>query len=501
MKLEELVKAVPNCYKQKLVDNQQEITGLALDSRKVRPGFVFFAIRGAHQDGHCYLEQAVKNGATLLVVEDERYLRHQFSSPISVLVVKNSREAMASLSSRFYQAPSSAMKVFGVTGTNGKTTTCFILRSVLEKTGKACGLLTTVKNVVGVREEEATNTTEESLYLERDLSAIREAGIEQVVIEVSSHGLALGRVQEVKFDVATVTNLVPEHLEFHSNFEHYLQSKRKLLEKVEENRLKNYRRLIVFNSDDENCRKIYSGIGVPFLTFGAGKEAEVQAREIEIGWRKTTFSLCTPWGRENVEIPFSGTHNVMNALAAASTALGSGVSWEAVVEGLASCQKVPGRWELVEAGQKFTVIVDFAHNWHGLEQILSQIRSLSRGRLIVVFGCGGERDRAKRPLMGEVCARYSDVCIITTDNPRGEDPLATAEDALSGVKKVAQTKKVCYSIIVDRVEAIRKAFNLAQTGDVVLLAGKGPERFQIYQDFVVPHNDFWIAWQILKGER
>jgi len=478
---------------------EEEVRGLAFDSRRVQPGYVFFALSGSNTDGHFYIEDAIERGAVLVVLEKREFA--PFETKASWVLVSEGRKALALASSCFYGDPSSSLRVIGVTGTNGKTTTCFFLRAIWEKSGLPCGLLTTARNIIGPREEEAVNTTEESLSLFRHLYQMREMGIKDVVVEVSSHALALGRVEGVKFDSALVTNLIPEHMEFHRTFEHYFESKRKLLRMVEGNISKNYPRVVAVNGDDGNCLKMIKRIGVPFLTYGLNKEVEIRGENIINSLRGGSFTVRSPWGKIEVVINFPGIHNVYNALSAISLALFYGLDMNIIQEALSRVHWVPGRWEFVEEGQDFTIIVDFAHNWHGLEKSLSLVQDLTPGRVITVFGCGGERDRSKRPFIGETVARFSDICIVTADNPRGENPERTALDALEGVKRVEKTKNLHFELILDRVEAIRRALELAQKGDTVFLAGKGPERFQVYNGKMIPHNDRYVAGRILKEKK
>ncbi|HHT10464.1 MAG TPA: UDP-N-acetylmuramoyl-L-alanyl-D-glutamate--2,6-diaminopimelate ligase [Candidatus Atribacteria bacterium] len=480
-----------------IFDDQLEVSGLAFDSRLVRPGCVFFAFPGANTDGHLFIEDAIKRGAKVIVYSDP-----SFSFPthgkVSWIRVDDERKTMAQTAARFYDHPSREMRLFGITGTNGKTSTCFFLRSILEEDGHACGLMTTPKNIIGPDIYEAINTTEESLQIQACLKSMIKIGIRQAVLEVSSHGLALGRVEGLLFDTAVVTNLVAEHLEFHKSFEHYFFSKKKLIEMVEQNTQKPYPRMVIVNGDDENCRRVVFESHLPLLTFGLQPENEVTAEDIVYFVDRTKMKIKTPWGTEKVQLSLPGQHAVYNALAAAATAISSGIESEKIAQGLEHTHRVPGRWEVVNAGQDFLVIVDFAHNWHGLENTLSFIKKMVQGKVITVFGCGGERDRNKRPMMGETVARWSDVCIITSDNPRHEDPRQTAEDAMQGVNKYKKEIPVESYIILDRREAIDYAFSLAQTGDVVFLAGKGPERYQVYHDRIICHNDYDVALELLK---
>lgn len=480
-----------------IVDDQLEVSGLTFDSRLVRPGYGFFAFHGTNTDGHLFIENAIDQGAVVIVYSDPH-----FSFPthrkVSWIRVDDGRKTMAEAADRFYGYPSRKMRLFGVTGTNGKTSTCFFLRNMLEEAGNACGLMTTPKNIIGPDIYEAINTTEESLQIQACLQSMLDKGIRQAVLEVSSHGLALGRVEGLLFDAAVVTNLVAEHLEFHKSFDHYFTSKKKLIEMVEHNNQKPYPRLVVINGDDENCRKIAAGSHLPLLTFGLQPDNDVTAEEVEYSIERTKMVVKTPWGKGAVQLFLPGHHAVYNALAAAATASFFGIEMEKIVQALQTTHRVPGRWEIVNAGQNFMVIVDFAHNWHGLDNILSFIKRMIPGKVITVFGCGGERDRNKRPMMGETVARWSDVCIVTSDNPRHEDPRQTAEDAMRGVNQCKKEIPVISRIILDRRDAIAYAFSLAQTGDVVFLAGKGPERYQVYHDRTICHNDYDVAFKLLK---
>ncbi len=498
MRIEEFVKLLPGYKKRNIVNSGEEILGIAINSKKVKPHFAFFAISGNNTDGHQYLEEALERGAGILVVEKESCLPNQ--KGVSWALVEKSREALNKIASPFFGNPSRKMRIFGVTGTNGKTTTCFFLRNILETSGIPSGLLTTCLNAIGPLELEPLNTTEESINIQNYLHTMLKMGIQNAVIEVSSHGLALGRLQGVSFDYAVITNLIPEHMEFHLDFEDYFQSKKKLFRILEENLDKSYPRMALFNADDPHCQKMFEALGIARLSFGLKEKADISAERIEHSLYRTSFIMNTPWGRTKIAINFPGEHNVYNALAATGMALTAGVPLEKVKEGLENTRKIPGRWEKVENKRGIEVIVDFAHNWHGLQKALSLIRKSIKGNLITVFGCGGERDRAKRPLMGKVVAQYSDVCIISTDNPRNEDPMQTIHDALEGVKEVVKQKETKYYVIPDRKEAIQKALKEAKRGDAVFLAGKGPERFQIIANQNYPHNDYQIAKEFLEED-
>lgn len=495
MRIRELLSLLPVTMA-RAVDWEENIVGLVHNSKEAHKGCAFFALVGASRDGHSFLHEAVERGARLLVVEKGESIL-PFDGKVSWAVVENTRRALAQASHAFYGHPSRDMCIVGVTGTNGKTTTCFLLQSIFEHSGAPCGLLTTARNVVGPFEWEPQNTTMDSLSLAYSLHMMRTLGIRNAVLEVSSHGLALGRVEGILFDAVVFTNIIPEHLEFHGTFEHYWQSKKKLAEMVEKNLEKTSPRVLVVNGEDSNVLAIARSSGVPFVRFGCSKGLELQAANVQWGLSSSSFDVFTPWGCFQAYLPLPGKHNVYNALGAMAVGLFLGIDREVVQAGLKKCRRVPGRWEIIEAPQGFKVIVDFAHNWHGLEHALSVARSVTSRCLITVFGCGGERDRNKRPQMGKVVATLSDICIVTTDNPRGEDPLQTAQDAVQGIQEVARTKPVEWFVVIDRVEAIRLALSFAREGDIVFLAGKGPERFQVYATGSFPHNDYKVVLQLL----
>jgi len=478
---------------------EETLTGLAVDSRLVRPGYVFFAVPGTNTDGHLFIPQAVERGAVCVVLQNSTSLPPPETN-VSWILVDDSRRAMAQAAAHFHDYPSKKMRIIGVTGTNGKTTTCFYLHNILEEAGFPAGLLTTVKNLVGNEEFEAVNTTEESLHIYQHLKSMEVKGMNHAVMEISSHGLALGKVDGMHFSAAIITNIIPEHLEFHGSFEHYLNSKKLLLQMIGGNCDTTYSRMIAVNRGDAHAFGMVEQSGLPFITFGLTREAEVRAENIHNCIDGSTFILVSPWGDIPAAVALPGSHNVCNALGAAALALEFGIDIQVVGRSLLKSERVPGRWERVLCGQPFEVVVDFAHNWHGLERTLTLIREVSHGKVITVFGCGGERDIRKRPLMGEVAARYSDVCILTADNPRHEDPLETVKGALEGVERVAEEKTVHRIVLLDRTEAIQAALSLAEAEDVVFLAGKGPERLQIYADTVVPHNDAEVARRYLKGK-
>ncbi len=490
MRLQELLDVVTGLsQKVKSCHRDIEISGISYDSRKVREGYIFFALSGTFLDGHDFIKDAVKNGAVFVVGEkDVDYL-----PPDMYLKVRNARRTLSEVSAKFYNYPAKKLKIIGVTGTNGKTTTTFIMDSILRAYGKKTALLGTIYNRVGDEISYTHHTTLESLELNQVFSKAIEKGVEYVVMEVSSHALSMYRVWGIPFLGAIFTNIANEHFELHKNFENYLKAKTLLFESLSEDAFAS------LNADDLNSPYIMDRTSAKKVTFGLFSPATFYAKYIRYFLGGVKFSIFKEGEHViDIETLLGGIYNVYNILGAVSLALSLGISKEAIDKGIKSLKGVQGRYEVLNYGQKFNLVVDFAHNYHGLYHILSTLRPHTPGRLITIFGCGGERDKTKRPLMAEVVSKFSDYTIISTDNPRSEDPMDTARDAEKGI---VPWKRDNYEIILDRVQAIRKAISMAREGDTVLLAGKGPEEEQVYKDRIVWHNDREVAKQIIKGER
>jgi UDP-N-acetylmuramoyl-L-alanyl-D-glutamate--2,6-diaminopimelate ligase len=473
-------------------DSGIEITGIQYSSRQVIPGNLFVAIPGYRVDGHAYIQDAIDRGAIALVVSKPV----QVASNVTVVTAKDSRLALAQLSAAYYDHPSRHLRMIGVTGTNGKTTVTYLLEDILRRAGLKTGLLGTIGMRVGQREVAASHTTPESRDLQCALDEMRRERVTHVVMEVSSHSLALSRVAEVEYDTVVFTNLTQDHLDFHSDMEDYFQAKSRLFSELGLRESKQTKTAVI-NGDDAYGRRLpqLCRAGVRLLTYGLDAQNDLYVSNITSGVKGSSFTMHTPKGNVNVEIATPGVHSVYNALAATGAAIAEGISLEIIRAGLGSVG-VPGRMEPVDSGQSFGVFVDYAHSPDSLENVLRACRSFTQGRLIVVFGCGGDRDRGKRPLMGEIAARLADVAVLTSDNPRSEDPLAIIDDVMEGVSIGSAANKVL--VEPDRRAAILQAITLARPGDVVLLAGKGHETYQIMPEGTTNFDDREEARMALK---
>ena len=461
-------------------DPATEIADLAYDSARVHDGTLFFCVPGGTRDGHDFAPAAVEAGAAALVVERDLDL------PVAQVRVKDARAAMAPLAARFWGDPTAELRVAGITGTNGKTTTAFMLEAILDEAGVRCGLLGTVKQVVGGVEEEVVRTTPEAIDLQATFRRMLEAGDEACAMEVSSHALALHRTDAVHFATAVFTNLSQDHLDFHADMEDYFAAKRLLFEAGPD--------AAVVNVDDPYGQRLAAEIDC--LTFSTeGASADFGADEVELGPSGANFRVVSAEGSVHVSTRLPGHFNVSNALAAITAAHTLGVSLEQAAAGLEAAVGVPGRFEPIEEGQEFTVLVDYAHTPEALENVLRSARPLTEGRLISVFGAGGDRDRDKRPRMGRIGAELSDLAIVTSDNPRSEQPDAIIEEILAGIPEGAGVQ-----VEPDRRSAIGLALREAAAGDTVLIAGKGHEQGQEFEDGrKIPFDDREVAREHLRS--
>jgi|SRR5579863_518438 len=462
-----------------------EVTSLAYDSRRVKAGALFFAIAGEKADGHQFIPAALENGAVAIV--SERPAPTELAT--QWVETPRIRRALATASLNFYGHPDSRLRLVGITGTNGKTTTSYFIESIYRAAGIRTGLFGTIEYRVGDRTLPALNTTPESLDLISYLSELTGLGAEAAVMEVSSHALAQERVWGLHFAAAIFTNLTRDHLDYHKDFESYFQAKRRLFEGLGARSPG----LAVINADDPWAVRLLELAYPRRLTYAISAEADVKVRHFSQSAAGLEASLATPEGKLELTSPLLGRPNVYNIAAATAVALGLGVPTDKVRQGIAALACVPGRFERVDAGQPFLVVVDYAHTDDALRNVLRTARELTRRRLLVVFGCGGDRDRAKRPLMGEAAGSLSDLAVLTSDNPRSEDPLAIMNDALVGLQKAGKP----YRLEVDREAAIRLALEAAQEGDVVVLAGKGHETYQILKDRAIPFDDRIVARRVL----
>jgi UDP-N-acetylmuramoyl-L-alanyl-D-glutamate--2,6-diaminopimelate ligase len=455
-----------------------EVSGLAYTSRSVAQGTLFFCVPGFRADGHDFAPDAVARGAVALVCERPLELG------VPEVVVEDVRAAMGPAAARFYGDPTKELEVVGVTGTNGKTTTAFLLRHLLEAGGRRTGLLGTVKRVVGGTEEEVERTTPEAIDLQATFRAMLDSGDRACAMEVSSHALELGRVGGIHFACRIFTNLTQDHLDFHETMDAYFAAKRRLFGEGG---------LSVVNVDDEYGRRIAAG--VDSVTFAVERDADYRARDVHFDLMGSSFRCETPDGDLRLESPLPGLFNVQNVLGAVAAAHSLGVPGEAIAAALPSFGRVPGRFEPVDEGQDFGVLVDYAHTPEALENVLQAAREVTRGRLHVVFGAGGDRDRGKRPLMGAAASRLADRVLVTSDNPRSEPPEAIVDAIMEGAGSEAERE-------TDRRRAIGLAIETAQPGDVVVIAGKGHEQGQEFENGrKEPFDDVSEARRALRALR
>jgi UDP-N-acetylmuramoyl-L-alanyl-D-glutamate--2,6-diaminopimelate ligase len=438
-----------------------DVTRLTFDNRLVEPGALFFCVPGFTRDGHDFAADAVARGATALVVQ------RPLGLGVPEVVVDDVRAAMAVAAARFYGDPSARLRVVGITGTNGKTTTAFLTRALLEASGVRCGLLGTVKSVVGGAERPVVRTTPEAFDLQRTFAEMLSAGDEACAMEISSHALELRRADAIHVAAAVFTNLTQDHLDFHETMEAYFQAKRLLFASP----LTGVR---IANADDEYGRRLIAEFPGT-VTFAIAAEADYRAVDVRFDGTGCDFVAVTPDGEFPARVPLPGRFNVLNALGAWAAARALGAPAGGLPAGLAGAATAPGRFQPVEAGQPFSVFVDYSHKPDALEQVLLAARELASGRLIVVFGAGGDRDRGKRPLMGEIAARLADVALVTSDNPRSEAPEAIIDEIMAGVPA---SPHAVVERDADRRASILRAVSLAEPGDVIVIAGKGHEQGQ-----------------------
>ena len=474
-------------------DPDTDIEDLVFDSRRVGPGALFFCVVGVTADGHDFAAAAVQAGAAALVVE------RPLGLGVPEVLVDDARAAMAPAAASFFGDPTATLALAAVTGTNGKTTTAFLVRSILEAAGRRCGLLGTIKQVVAGTEQDAVRTTPEAIDLQRTFAAMLAGGDQAVAMEISSHALVLGRVDGIHVAAAAFTNLTQDHLDFHTDMEDYYGAKRLLFTGVEGRR--DPPACAAVNVDDPYGRRLAgellaAEVPTELIRFSAsGAEAELSASEVAFDAAGARFRLFAEGSVHEVELGLPGHFNVENALAALALSRALGVPLDEGVSALRTADPVPGRMEPVAEGQSFGVLVDYAHTPASLENVLEAARKLTSGRLVVVLGCGGDRDRAKRPLMGRAGAELADVCVVTSDNPRSEDPAAILEDVLAGIEDRSNVL-----VEVDRRAAIALAFAQARAGDLVVIAGKGHEQGQEFEGGrKIPFDDRVVAREELRA--
>jgi UDP-N-acetylmuramoyl-L-alanyl-D-glutamate--2,6-diaminopimelate ligase len=469
-----------------------KVTGVTYDSRRVQAGHVFVALKGQHADGTAFARQALERGAVAVVSQEPA--PQEVQAPWTV--VRDARRALALLAAEFYGNPSASLQVVGITGTNGKTTTAYLVGSIFEAAGIRCGVLGTVGYRIGLDMREATHTTPEAPEVQSLLREMVDRGCGACAMEVSSHALSLSRVDGMTFAAGVFTNLTRDHLDFHADMESYFQAKRRLFEMLPRSAPS------LINLDDPRAAALIEIAGRP-VTYAVNRPADIAPGPLSFSLQGLKFDVRTPRGTLHITSSLVGRPNVYNILAAVSTATALGISFDAIEHGIASLEGVPGRFQVVSGGKDdVTVVVDYAHTDDALRNLLETARPLTAGRLITVFGCGGDRDRTKRPLMGAVAGRLSDLIVITSDNPRGEDPLKIIEEIQRGItadtRRDTAQRMLTY---VDRRDAIGKAIELARPGDVVLIAGKGHEKYQIIGGEVRPFDDVAVARDALGRKR
>jgi UDP-N-acetylmuramoyl-L-alanyl-D-glutamate--2,6-diaminopimelate ligase len=465
------------------------VESIAYDSRRVQRDGLFVALRGEKSDGHDFIGAAIEKGATVIVAE-----RAEKHSRATCVVVDDTRIALTDLAARFFNYPARKLKLTGVTGTNGKTTTTFLIKHICEKAGMRCGLLGTVRYEIAERILPAARTTPESLDLQELLFQIANAGCRAAAMEVSSHALAQERTRGLEWDVAVFTNLTQDHLDYHGTMENYFKAKAKLFEQLPLQQKKK-KPVAVINIDDRFGQKLIARIGdkVSVVTFGMGTRADFRASSYRMEFGSTSYQLEARGKSYLVRVPLIGRFNVANSLAALAAANALGIGLREAVVSLAKSPQVPGRLEIVSAKRQFQVFVDYAHTPDALLNVLKTLRELDPRRLIVVFGCGGDRDREKRPLMGQVADQKADYAIITSDNPRKEDP----DKIIAEIEKGFRGNH--FEKISDRAQAISRAVEIAQPRDIVLIAGKGHENYQEFADHTVPFEDIQVARRAIES--
>jgi len=480
MKLKQLIEGLD--YLQVEEDFEEiEISSIAYDSRKVVPGCLFVCIEGYKVDGHNYIRDAVNRGAAALVIQKNAVT----PEGVPFMKLSDTRKMLADISAKFYGYPSRKLKLIGVTGTKGKTTTTFMIKSIMEQAGHKVGLIGTIANYIGDKVVEAQRTTPESLELQEMFADMLKQGVDTVVMEVSSHSLDLNRVRACEFDVGVFTNLTQDHLDFHLNFENYFNAKAKLFDLCKIGKA---------NIDDEYGRRLIEMKKCPMQSFGIDNIADIKAKEIIIQPDGTSFKVDIPNGNIDLHVQIPGKFSVYNSLSAISACLEFNVSNDDVIKGLSNL-KVSGRAETVKTNGDYTVMVDYAHSPDSLKNILETVKGYAHGRIVVIFGCGGDRDRTKRPIMGQIAGELADFTVITSDNPRTEEPEAIISEVEEGIKRT----KGEYIIISDRKKAIEYAIKNAIEKDIIVIAGKGHETYQIFKDKTIHFDDREVAREAIKN--
>jgi UDP-N-acetylmuramoyl-L-alanyl-D-glutamate--2,6-diaminopimelate ligase len=473
-----------------------DIAGIAYDSRRVAPGCLFVCIRGGKFDGNDFIQTAIENGACAILSDQPNSAFPQ----VPTAVVPSVREAMPALANRFFDHPSRRLKVVGITGTKGKTTTTYLIESIVRAAGLGAGVIGTMGTRINGVAIPGDRTTPESIDLQELFSRMVHQGVSAVAMEVSSHSLVARRPEGTEFDIGIFTNLTRDHLDFHADMEDYLQTKMRLFTEYPKSSTKPFAAIV--NIDDPAGVRVAELSLGRVVTTGIHSEADITATNILASARGVSFDVHAPGADFHVDLALGGHFNVYNSLAAIGAGLALGLSAGIIKAGLESVSSVAGRFESVDCGQDFSVLVDYAHTPDSLENVLTSARELTDKRLIVVFGCGGDRDRGKRPLMGGIGARMADVCIVTSDNPRSEDPGVIIDEILQGTHGDSSMPKeeiAEVEAIADRREAIEHALKIAKPGDIVVIAGKGHETYQIFRNETIHFDDREVVRELLAG--
>lgn len=475
-------------------DDNIEITGMTADSRKVKEGYLFVCLPGFTVDGHDFAQKAAEQGAVAVLTERE------LSLPPSVVqaIVPDTRRAMALVADMFYGSPTRQMKLIGVTGTNGKTTTTHLIDRILRDQAKKTGLIGTIHMRIGDEVEEVKNTTPDVLELQHSFRRMLDIDTEYAIIEASSHALEIGRLRGCNVHTAVFTNLTQDHLDYHVTMDNYRFAKSLLFAQLGNQYDVKMMKTAVLNADDEASELFAKVTPARVVTYGIDKPSDVRAENIQITSRGTSFVVQSFAGSIEMNLQLMGKFNVYNALAATAVALAEGISLEEIKRSLEAVQGVNGRFEAVVAGQDFAVLVDYSHTPDSLENALVTVKEFAKGRVFCVVGCGGDRDRTKRPIMAQIATKYADISVLTSDNPRSEEPAAIIADMAAGLAAVEDSR---YVQIVDRREAIQYAIRHAQPNDCILIAGKGHETYQIIKDQVLPFDDREVAKEAIAALR
>jgi UDP-N-acetylmuramoyl-L-alanyl-D-glutamate--2,6-diaminopimelate ligase len=485
MELQELLTYLVN-YKMDIEANP-EITSIEMDSRKAGKGCLFVCVEGLVFDGHDFAETAAKNGASAILAEKDLNVN------VPVIKVNDSKKAMAIIADAFYGQPSQKMHLIGITGTNGKTTTSHLIEKVFHESGKNTGMIGTIEMKIKDQSFKVANTTPDSLFLQQAFYKMKEEEVDVAVMEVSSHALVQGRVWGCDFNIAVFTNLTQDHLDYHKNMEEYQFAKSLLFSQLGNTYHKKVQKVAVLNNDDPATEMFKKITSAQVVTYGIDNESDIRATNITIGSQGTSFTLITPNEKRDINLKLMGKFSVYNVLAAISASLLSGIELDQIIQTLEGVTGVSGRFEPVIEGQNYTVIVDYAHTPDSLENVLKTIKEFSKGTITAIVGCGGDRDKTKRPLMAGIAADLADSAIFTSDNPRSEDPLQILKDMEAG------TDKANYVTISDRKKAIEYAIERAKADDVILIAGKGHETYQIIGNDIHEFDDRIVAREAIKA--